>query len=248
MDADTVVVHRVVEPRRAGGVDQHNASALLVWKALLDAMLVLVLVNIRAVQERVILQAAVRVRVNEEVAHDGGASDGLVVLLPGEDGRLPVGPALDGVQIHPALNQDARVRGVETHALHAPDVLLLVHAGRPALLVDAGVEPDAVVHARRQMARPQRHEGRLHIRLQDHLVAVLVRALDHGHLAERGEVGEPRVAGRGQRRELREVAVDPAGLGAEGEELAVLRPVHVRDLGLRADLDARSSPPSSPPS
>mmetsp|Transcript_110610 Transcript_110610/g.312803 ORF Transcript_110610/g.312803 Transcript_110610/m.312803 type:complete len:600 (+) Transcript_110610:1925-3724(+) len=238
VDAYAVVVDRVVKPRGARRVDEHHARALLVREALPDAVLMFVLVNVCAIHERVVLETAIGVGIYQEVPDDGRAGDRPVVLLPREDGRLPVAAlVLDGVQVHAALDQDARVRRVEAHALDAAYVLLLVDAGGAGLVL-AGVEPDAVVHARGQVARPQRHEGGLHVRLEHDLAALLVGPLDDRHLAERRQVREPGVAGGREGRELGQVAVDPAGLRAEGEQLAVLRPVHVRDLGLRPDLDA----------
>mmetsp|Transcript_26836 Transcript_26836/g.75886 ORF Transcript_26836/g.75886 Transcript_26836/m.75886 type:complete len:328 (+) Transcript_26836:2737-3720(+) len=178
------------------------------------------------------------VGVDQEVARYRGARDRPVVFLPREYGGLRLAAvALDGVQVHAAFDEDARVRVVEAYALDCPDVLLLVHELRVARL-RAGVEPNAVVHARRQVLGPERHEVRFHVRLKHNLLAALVGALDDGHLSQRREVGEPRAAGRRERGEPREVAVDPARFCTEGQQLTVLGPVHVSHLALGADLDS----------
>mmetsp|Transcript_124476 Transcript_124476/g.346504 ORF Transcript_124476/g.346504 Transcript_124476/m.346504 type:complete len:367 (+) Transcript_124476:1838-2938(+) len=129
VDTNAIVINWVVQPGGPRSVNEHHSCAFLVGEALLDSILVLVLIHVRAVNERVVLQAAVGVGIDQEVPHDGRASDGAVVVLPREDSGLPISAvALDRVQVDAALNKDARVRGIEAHTLHAPDILLLVHA------------------------------------------------------------------------------------------------------------------------
>mmetsp|Transcript_26470 Transcript_26470/g.76316 ORF Transcript_26470/g.76316 Transcript_26470/m.76316 type:complete len:221 (+) Transcript_26470:1186-1848(+) len=111
----------------------------------------------------------------------------------------------------------------------------LVHQ---AALLPGGVEPNAVVHACRDMRRAEREECRLDIRRNHDGAGVLGRALADRHLPQRGEVGEAAVADGGERCELRQVAVHPAGLRAEGQHLPAVRVAHVRHPGLRANLHA----------
>mmetsp|Transcript_60296 Transcript_60296/g.141044 ORF Transcript_60296/g.141044 Transcript_60296/m.141044 type:complete len:409 (+) Transcript_60296:1726-2952(+) len=146
-DGNTIIVDRIVQPGIAGVVNQGNSSSLVIGIALPNSVRVLVLIDLLAIYQGIVLQTTVGVSVDQEVAHNGGTSDTTVILLSWEDGCLPVTAAgFDLVQVHTAVDQDASVGCVQAYALHAADVLLLVDL-LDCCLIRAGIEPDSVVHS-----------------------------------------------------------------------------------------------------
>mmetsp|Transcript_33753 Transcript_33753/g.77994 ORF Transcript_33753/g.77994 Transcript_33753/m.77994 type:complete len:208 (+) Transcript_33753:2118-2741(+) len=67
---DAIVVHRIVQPSVAGIINQGNPGSFMVWVALSNPIGMLVLIDLLAVYQGVILQSSIGVRVNQEIAHN----------------------------------------------------------------------------------------------------------------------------------------------------------------------------------